>query len=339
SAASIAFDVLATDAAKFTVYQLQGKESKGVTTYSLKSLQSTTLKANVNATTKNLLLEAGTYYVSMESTNAKKGGYADYTVATNAKSSFFTEGDNGDDVWNAANLPDFGGEWEDWTGYGDAIDYRRLEMATPGRLTLDLTATDAAKFTVWQLDAKTNRLKSVQATTLAANKAKTQYTASTKELLLNAGMYYISMECTAAKKGGSADFTVAYGDRYELFENCDNSNDTWKAAAQNGLLGIGDNATGWVGFGDASDFYAFQVDESGKLSLIFDEDTEAAVKAKQLKLSCLDAKGKTVSLAAFKNGSVDTSKALASGTYYLGVTCANVQKYDTSYSVNIGMLA
>ena len=339
SAASLAFDLTSTDAAKFTVYQLQSKESKGVTTYSLKSLQSTTLKANVNATTKNILLEKGTYYVAMECTNAKKGGYADYTLAASAKSAFFTEGNNEDDAWNAAELPVFGGEWEDWTGYGDAIDYRKLEMAAPGRLTLDLTATDAAKFTVWQLDAKTNRLKSVQATTLKANKDKTQYTASTKELLLNGGTYYISMECTTAKKGGSADFTVVYGDRYELFENCDNSNDTWKAVASNDAAAIGDVLNGWVGFGDTADFYKFEVAEAGKLSLTFDEETEAAVKAKQLKLSCLDAKGKAVSLAAFKDGSVASSKALAAGEYYLGITCANVQKYDTSYNVSLGMLA
>ncbi|MBQ9367940.1 MAG: hypothetical protein IJT83_09185 [Victivallales bacterium] len=339
SAASLAFDLTSTDAAKFTVYQLQSKENKTGTTYSLKSLQSTTLKANVNATTKNLLLEKGTYYVAMESPNAKKGGYADYSIASSEKSTFFTDGNNDDDVWNAAELPVFGGEWEDWTGYGDAIDYRKLEMATPGRLALDLTATDATKFTVWQLDAKTNKLKSVQATTLKANKDKTQYTASTKELLLNGGTYYISMECTTAKKGGSADFTVAYGDRYELFENCDNTNDIWKDARLQEAVALEEALNGWVGFGDTADFYRFEVAEAGKLSLTFDEDTEAAVKAKQLKLSCLDANGKAVSLVAFEDGSVASSKALAEGEYYLGITCANVQKYDTSYSVTLGMLA
>ena len=30
---------------------------------------------------------------------------------------------------------------------------------------------------------------------------------------------------------------------------------------------------------------------------------------------------------------------LAAGEYYLGVTCANTQKYDTNYNVSIGMLA
>ena len=37
--------------------------------------------------------------------------------------------------------------------------------------------------------------------------------------------------------------------------------------------------------------------------------------------------------------SMDSSKELAAGTYYLGVTCAIPNKYDTEYSVNLGMLA
>ena len=156
---------------------------------------------------------------------------------------------------------------------------------------------------------------------------------------LDAGKYYISMKSTNAKKGGNAEYSVAFGGSYEEFPKGDHSNDTWKAAANNGALAIGDAAAGWGGFGDTIDFHQFQVGASGKLNLTFDEETAAAVKAKQVKLSCLDASGKTVSLAAFKNGSVDSSKALAAGTYYLGVTCANAQKYDTSYSVTLGMLA
>ena len=30
---------------------------------------------------------------------------------------------------------------------------------------------------------------------------------------------------------------------------------------------------------------------------------------------------------------------LTTGTYYLGVTCANVQKYETNYNITLGMLA
>ena len=308
-------------------------------------MQATTLKYSKNeeaylATTKELLLDKGAYYISVEHPNAKKGGSANFTVAYGEKTYFFEADDKDDNVFTGGDVQDFNGDWSDWVGLGDSVDYCRLDLSeAPARVSFDVTAGDASKFTVWQLNEKTNKLKSVQATTLKLDKQSGDYVATTKSLVLAKGMYYVSMESTNAKKGGSADFTVAYGDDVRYFDEGDNTNDTWKAAAENEVWSIGEEVSGWVGFGDAADFYAFEVDEAGKLSLTFDEDTEAALKAKQIKLSCLDAKGKTVALGALKNGSVDSSKALGAGMYYLGVACANTQKYDTNYNVSLGMLA
>ncbi|MBQ7177887.1 MAG: hypothetical protein IJS08_10785, partial [Victivallales bacterium] len=336
-ATRLSLNVNATDAAKFTVWTLDD------TTGKTKFLQGTTLKLDkgtgeYGATTKDLLLEAGTYYLSMESTNAKKGGSAEFTVSYGERAHFFEVDDKDDNAIVGNEVADFDGEWADWVGMGDVIDYARLDLSeAAARVAFDVTSTDAGKFTVWSVDAKTGKLKSVQASTLKPDKASGDYAVTTKSLMLAQGTYYLSMESSNAKKGGSADFTVAYTDDCRLFNDGDNGNDTWQAAAENDVLAIGDNASGWVGFDDASDYYAFQVDEAGKLSLTFDEATEAAVKAKQLKLSCLDAKGKAVSLAALKDGSVDSSKVLSEGTYYLGVTCANTQKYETNYNINLGM--
>ncbi|MBR6372449.1 MAG: hypothetical protein IKS20_04645, partial [Victivallales bacterium] len=307
--------------------------------------QATSLKYNKNeetylATTKDLLLEGGKYYISVEHPNAKKGGSADFTVAYGGKTYFFEVDDKEDNVFTGDEVQDFGGDWSDWVGLGDSVDYCRLDLSEiPARVSFDLNASDAAKFTVWQLNEKTGKLKSVQSTALKLDKQSGEYSATTKSLLLAKGTYYVSMESTNAKKGGNADFTVAFGEDVRYFDEADNSNDTWKAAAENEERFICDNVYGWVGFGDATDFYAFYADEAGKLSLTFDEDTEAAIKAKKLKVSCLDAKGKTISLGALKDGSMDSSKALAEGTYYLGVACTNVQKYDSYYNVSIGMLA
>ena len=55
--------------------------------YSLKTLQTTTLKCDDGeymGITKPLLLKSGTYYFSMESTNADKGGDAYYSVYVNS---------------------------------------------------------------------------------------------------------------------------------------------------------------------------------------------------------------------------------------------------------------
>ena len=60
---------------------------------------------------------------------------------------------------------------------------------------------------------------------------------------------------------------------------------------------------------------------------------------KQIKLSLLNASGKSVALAAFDQDTLRSKSALAAGTYYLGVTCADVKKYNTSYSVKTALLA
>ena len=65
------FDISATDKTKFTVYKLNSKTNQnGIETYSIKSLQSTTLKYDkptdsYYAATKGLLLEEGTYYIAV----------------------------------------------------------------------------------------------------------------------------------------------------------------------------------------------------------------------------------------------------------------------------------
>ena len=95
-AASLSFDLSATDATKFTISRLdKSKDKNGKTVYSVKTLQTTALKKDKNgefaATTKNLTLDSGTYYISMQSTNAAKGGAAFYNVTVNQGKSVFYE--------------------------------------------------------------------------------------------------------------------------------------------------------------------------------------------------------------------------------------------------------
>ena len=76
----MSFTVSSENGAKFTIYSLQSKtNNQGVTTYSLKKLQNKSLKAGDTISTKSLLLEKGTYYICVNSTN-KKISDAGYTV-------------------------------------------------------------------------------------------------------------------------------------------------------------------------------------------------------------------------------------------------------------------
>ena len=249
SAASLSFLVGADDAAKFVIYSLvTGTDKKGNTTYTLKQLQSTTLKKAKKATvfsaeTKNLLLEAGDYYISVQSTNAKKGGEAYYDVRLGGDSRFFTAGDDGrnDYVYDkkAADPlnPDIGdfvttelasgteeirldrdsadADWNNFVGFGDAADYATIRLSADATLSFSLTATDAAKFVIYSLvtgtDKKGNTTytqKSLQSTALKKAKDDELFAATTKALSLAAGEYFISMQSTNAKKGGAAFYSV-----------------------------------------------------------------------------------------------------------------------------------
>ena len=255
SATRLCLVVNATDAATITIWRLvEGTDKKGNPTYTQKSLQATALRKDrdsglYSVKTKGLLLERGYYYISVQSTNAKKGGAAYYNVEVNQpECEFFFSGDFGDNNYlydkkntdNPLNLNVYdssaqtidagtaevrlddmsytdgnGTEWNNFVGFGDAADFRKIRLNSDATLSFTLTATDAAKFTVWRLDEKKDKKgntvytqKSLQTTTLKKGKGETLFAADTKRLSLDAGVYYVSMESTNASKGGSAYYDV-----------------------------------------------------------------------------------------------------------------------------------
>lgn len=256
--AKASFTVTSTGAAKFVIYELQEKtDKKDVVTYSLKKLQTTKIKAGQTVETKGLLLPAGNgdadepakYYFSMESTNAAKGGSADYSVSFNPSGSvFYTEGFNDDD-WTDVKTAGAGGAVgnagvldantgcviENWVGFCDAVDYVKITIDSAAKLSFLLGADDAAKFTVWKLNGKTNKqgdvswsLKSLQAKSLAKVKKTGEYAAATKALLLDAGEYYISMQSTNAAKGGNASYAVTLDAANSVFyTDVDDGRNDW----------------------------------------------------------------------------------------------------------------
>lgn len=233
-AAKLSFGVTATDASKFTVWRWDDGKNK------LVSLQASTLKLKEESyikgsalskyyyvETKELLLDAGDYYLSMESTNAAKGGNAYYNVYL-YESVFFAEGNKADDDW--ATLPadyDFGALTresqeivnDEWVGYGDDIDYRKFTVAEGMTGSFDVYATDTStKFTVYELVSKTKggktteslkKLKSVTIKTF--DEEYSCYRGITAACDFREGVeYYYSMESTNATKGGSAYYHVDF---------------------------------------------------------------------------------------------------------------------------------
>ncbi|MBQ7178261.1 MAG: hypothetical protein IJS08_12670 [Victivallales bacterium] len=346
SAANLSLNFTSTDATKAIIYTLNESNN------SLKALQTNTLKLSdgeYKATGKALLLNAGTYYIAVTSTNAAKGGNADYTVSVNEASLFYTKGEDFDD-WT--DLKDNGADGEvdklgkvtadsgklvedGWVGYGDAIDYAEFTLDSAASLAFDLTSTDAAKFTVYQLLTKENKgvttysLKSLQSTTLKAN-----VNATTKTLLLGEGNYYVAMESTNAKKGGNADYTIALRTQDSVFfSQGNNSDDDWNAPNLT-CLTLGEvEEEDWVGFGDANDYRQFTIEEDGFYSFGISGVTN------NVKLTLYAVNGdklksiKSVSATA-KNGTAEIKDVcLPAGDtqYILGVTATNANKAQNSY--------
>ena len=91
-----------------------------------------------------------------------------------------------------------------------------------------------------------------------------------------------------------------------------------------------------MGSGDAADFIKFQLDEAGKIQPELDADTADALKSKQIKLSCLNENGKAVALTSLNDDNMLFSKqTVNAGDYYPGMTCANVQKFNTTVSPRV----
>ena len=212
SAASVSFTVKGSDATKFTISQLVANKNG---TYTLKSLQSTALVKPKDATeysaaTKELLLDKGTYYFAVESTNARSGGSSAYSVALNSNTVFYTAGDNSDDDWQTVGLPKLaaGGLLSEWVGFGDRIDYRALKISPVGGFyNFELFGVENnVKLTVYSLDAKTNKLKQVKSVTATAKKNDV----FTGRLCLNGSTkYYLAVEAPGAARAQNSIYGVS----------------------------------------------------------------------------------------------------------------------------------
>ena len=288
----------ASDAAKFTINRLDAKtDKKGVTTYTLTAVQTSQLALDKTTglyavTTKSQLLDAGTYYIGVQSTNAAKGGAADYTVAL-AASEFYTQASYDDNDWSTAPAFAPGFELSGWVGFGDAADYRRLAVDGNGgiyRFGLS-DAANPVKLTVYSVNAKTGKLavvKSVSATAKAPN-------VSLGDLCLAAGTQYVlAVEATGAKTGQNSGYTATMTE----IGTFNTANNDWRdiAAATGEFSGLLTTTAG----GDKVDFY----DLSDATGLVLD------MTAGKAKVSFLDANGKAVKVSGvvFADGSVKNNQ-------------------------------
>ena len=317
--AKLMLDCSATDATKFTLYDSNWKKVTGA---ALKG-------ANSSLTTKAAVLDAGTYYVEVQSTNAKRGGNSDYRIGVNSESLFFTKRDNSDDLHTSAK--DLGKVKEaktldtGWVGYGDAVDFKAFTLESAAKMKFAVNATDATKLTVYQ--SVGGKLKSLGKTSVKSG------TAETKELLMGAGTYYLEVQSTNAKKGGDSTYSLAIDKSATFFTRGDNSDDLYVTAKPLGVVTseTGTLTSGWVGFGDAVDFAAFTLETPATLQ--FNVNTDGATKLSV----CTERNGKLKNLqtTSFGSSSGTTSALfLTAGNYFLSMQSTNAKKGGSAdYSI------
>ena len=159
----LSFTVRASDAAKFTVYKVVKKDEKNAVTYTAKSLLSGTLKKKdgvyVYSSTKGLQLLAGeSYYVCVQSTNAKKSEFGCYynvsveyetmsTVKEGKMADALTWADPGVEALRTAGLDladRSSGGLDDWASAGAWDSSFLHDDLSFGRLLADSMAAGAA---------------------------------------------------------------------------------------------------------------------------------------------------------------------------------------------------
>lgn len=391
SAAKLLLWVEASDEAEFALYQLNEPDKKG--NYSLKKIESAKLSKNKQYTPTNdepkyckvfqpVLVTAGTYYLSVKSTNAAKGGSADYEVYYNG-TVFFSKGDSSDD-WDdlaekgsagkvGANIdlsPDMYTVTQNWVGYGDAVDYKKITLTCPTKLSLYVYSFDNLKFSLCALNEPDKKgdysLKTLQTVSLKMGKWDIDCDATTKPILLQAGVYYIRMESTNAAKGGNANYEVTMNEHGNVFyvyadggENnvlCDKktkkldphaggfvstaltASTTFISLDKKNSVDIG----GWknfVGYGDDTDYAKITLAKDATVSFALEAMDAAKFTIWQLVPGKDDTyTQKSLQSTALKKGRKDetysaTTKtiSLAAGTYYISMESTNASKGGNAY--------
>ncbi len=244
--------------------------------------------------------------------------------------------------------------YKNYVGYEDEIDYKIFRLESAAKLNFSITATGAAKFTVYALvstgkkDKKgndINKVKKLKTVTLKKTGAS-NYSGTLKKLLLkksdSAIEYYVSVASTkASKKKGGAYYNVQVGSDSVFYTKGNNTDDSSAVSSMKSLSVTSPGAKvldDWVGYGDKIDYRKFTLSSAAKLSF-----TLNAGNAAKLTLYKVVTKGSKTSLKAVKSVSVKQQKSggvslglVKQGTYALSVKSTAPAKSDnTNYSVNL----
>jgi len=288
-----------------------------------------------------LLLSAGTYELGVIS--ADKGKTAGAFTVTAAGEVFNRANLVSDDNWQDAGLASvgYGSTVSDWVGFGDKIDCRKLDIAVSGTYNFDLSGLqNALKLTVYTVNAK-GTLQKVKSITVSPKFDKSGNiisggTGALNGLLLTATQpYYLAVEATKAAKGANSEYVLDIGGT--RFDNINNNvaNNNWSDAGVAALDLVNGLSGEWVGYGDAVDFYQFELTGGAAKSCRFTLDAAVDKSAVMTIYQLTQKNGVDVlkQLKADKNGYL----YLSDGEYAVKIASADNGRglKNTDYSIAV----
>lgn len=256
-AANLSFAVSGVEnTVKVTVYEITEKSSGKL---SRKKLTSLTVSAKAGSgETKALELAAGKTFVAVvESPGYASGKNSEYRLKVNGD---WLPCDTSDDTRSGTekSLQPGGETVVDFVGFGDLVDYRRLELDEAASLDLKLSGLEQnAKVTVY--NSSGNAVKSLKVKVSRDKKtgAIVANSGELRELALTAGTYFVAV--AAAGKSGARDtaYTLDVAGRTIPVPNSDNANNKATGASR---LEENLEFRDYVGYGDSKDYLAFSSD-------------------------------------------------------------------------------
>ena len=319
-ALNVSINVKQSATLKVTLYRfVDGKQKK---------LKSVTVKSTTNNTNlfKDYLVPVGNFMITVESGDKGKGkqnSYYDLVVSDQYKhpassNSSYATADQGTLIVNqkttAAN--------DLWVGYGDPVDYYEVNVAGDGVFNLgvyDLTA----KVKVFVYEKKADGVAGKKIASATLNAGTNTDAAFKKEMLLDAGSYYVVVESGDKKTAKQeTSYNLNFNGTYFVNDSHVNDNSVWDAdtVAQTQTLAANETIqlSGWVGYNDASDFFRFNVSGSSAVKLDFSNFNSSNLK---YEVRSVDTNKK---VSFDKEG---VSKDLLSGAYYVEISTKNEKKY------------
>ena len=307
---------------KVTLYNEQGKKLKSVTV------------SGDKAVFENLLVP-GAAYLSVESGDKGKGKQNSYYDISISDKYFPTEPVANNSFAEAEEIKlstTVNTSISGWVGYQDGYDYYKLMATGPGSFSISINGVDPdKKLKVSLYDANQKKIKtwSVKGSDMLF---------FDKELLT--GQTYLVVESGDKGKGKqNSDYSISVAVN-EYFPKGDTGNNELAAARTVNF----DSATGtaalsneWVGYGDAKDFFAFELDSASKVDLDLNYYNKDLRFGKDVKINLYDmATGKKIKLDDALT-SVDILEA--NTKYAVSVEIANEKKHWTGYDLAISKLA